>query len=352
VTSAVSEEVRHALARSEDPDTPLEDRVAVLVDVATGLTHKPKTIQWLLDAVRLHDRALELTGQVGDRLLDARVRLGKASALSMIPSEDTGPLEAARDELEQALPVLREIGEAEETADAEMRLGLVLQTLVSAHRARMPDAIQAYHRALRHFTRDTHPREFAILHNNLATAYLSLPLQDEHAKMREALAVSSFEEALKVVTLTDEPVEYAMLQNNLGNALQYMPSGHRMANVVRSIEAYDEALRVRTARDMPVEHANTIANKANALANLPDDPEHPESGNPKKLAEAIALYRQAETLFAAHGLRDRAALVAEALTELDGAPASLGGDGADGGAEAHGDDDPGRMVPAKGQGEF
>jgi tetratricopeptide (TPR) repeat protein len=311
------EVVAQALARASDPTLPLDERISVLVEVAVGLQERPKAVSELFGALRLYERALELAGPTGDALLEARIRLGKASVLGTLPGESTEALEAARDELEQALPVVRAEGDDEEVGDAEMRLGLMLQTLVAAHRARMPDAIQAYHRALRVFTRETHPREFAILHNNLATAYLSLPLVDEHAKMREALAVSSFEEALRVVTLTDEPVEYAMLQNNLGNALQYMPSGHRLANVVRAIEAYDEALRVRTARDMPIEHANTIANKANALANLPDDLERPEAGNPSNLREAVALYRRAETLFAAHGLADRAGVVAEALAEIE-----------------------------------
>ena len=45
----------------------------------------------------------------------------------------------------------------------------------------------------------SYPREFAILQNNLATAFLSMPITDERGKMREALAVQAFEEGLKVV---------------------------------------------------------------------------------------------------------------------------------------------------------
>ncbi len=107
-----------------------------------------------------------------------------------------------------------------------MNYGVVLQSLASVGYAPIHQAINAYQRALRTFTRDTYPTEFAILHNNLASAFLAIPSSDESAKMREALAVQSFEAALEVVTLVDNPREYAMLQNNLGNALQYASSAH------------------------------------------------------------------------------------------------------------------------------
>jgi hypothetical protein len=51
----------------------------------------------------------------------------------------------------------------------------------------MTDAIAAYQRALRTFDGKRAPVEFAILQNNLATAFLSLPSSDETAKMHEAL---------------------------------------------------------------------------------------------------------------------------------------------------------------------
>ena len=75
-----------------------------------------------------------------------------------------------------------------------MNLGVVLQSLAGHGRARITDAISAYQRALRTFDRTRHQEEFAILQNNLATAFLSMPFTDERAKMREALAVQAFEE--------------------------------------------------------------------------------------------------------------------------------------------------------------
>jgi hypothetical protein len=158
--------------------------------------------------------------------------------------------------------------------------------------------------------------EYAILHNNLAIAYLSIPLADERGKMREALAVQSFEEVLQVVNLIDHPTEYAMIQNNLGNALQYAASGHPLENNLRALDAYDEALKVRNARDTPFEYANTISNKANVLRNLPDDPDRPGLGREASLAKAAALYLEAQRIFTRLGELQNASVVADALAEI------------------------------------
>ena len=178
-------------------------------------------------------------------------------------------------------------------------------------------------------------QEFAILQNNLATAFLSIPFSDERAKMREALAVQCFEEGLKVVNLVDHPTEYAMLQNNLGNALQYASSSHAVENNLRALAAYDEALKVRTRSTTPLEYANTIANKANCLWNLPDDPEDPEGGNPSNLAKARDYYEEAGGIFAEHGEMDRSRIVFEAMAEISTELCEAGKPDLMNGASAH-----------------
>jgi tetratricopeptide (TPR) repeat protein len=142
-------------------------------------------------------------------------------------------------------------------------------------------------------------------------------LADERGKMREALAVQSFEEVLKVINLVDHPSEYAMIQNNLGNALQYASSGHSLENNLRALDAYDEALKVRNARDTPFEYANTISNKANVLRNLPDDPDSPGRGRAASLQSARRLYREAQRIFASLNESQNAAVVEEALLDID-----------------------------------
>ena len=296
-------ELDAALAMAEDPTAAPAERAEMLMEIALGLQQRPRSPDHLVGALALYDRALELCPQTTP-LLRARLSARRGTALQAIPEDDTASIEAARTAYDEALPVLSEHGRPEEVAEVEMNLGLVIQYLAGAGRARITDAIAAYQRALRVFDRARFPAEFAILQNNLAAAFLSIPAVDEAGRMREALAVQAFEEGLKIVTLADHPSEYAMLQNNLGNALQYAASGHPRDNNHRAIEAYDEALKVRTRATTPLEYANMIANKANCLINL---------GDP---AAARAYLEEAQAIFADRGDRAKAHIVRETLAEL------------------------------------
>jgi tetratricopeptide (TPR) repeat protein len=305
-----------ALAAAEDESITPVERAEMLMEISMGLQQRPKTPAQLEAAADLCDRALALCPDT-EELLRARIAARRATALQAIPSDDPSNLIEARKAYEGIRAVLQARGTPEEVAELEMNLGLVLQTLTAFNRARITDAIAAYQRSLRTFDKVRYPQEFAILQNNLATAFLSIPLADEKGKMREALAVQAFEEGLKVVNVIDHPSEYAMLQNNLGNALQYASSAHRVANNLRAIEAYNEALKVRTRQTTPMEYANTLTNKANCLQNLPDDPQHPDAGNRRNLVEARALYLEAREIFALYGDNAKAAIVAEAGFQLE-----------------------------------
>lgn len=292
---------RAALAAAHDESAEPVERAQMLVQLAMGLQRRPKTRAHLEAAIRLYDAALALCPPA-QALLVARITARKGTALQALPEEGTGSLEEARALFEQAIPRLMQ---PEEIAEAEMNLGLVLQHLAGCGRAKMADAVAAYQRALRTFERKRFPVEFAILQNNLATAFLAMPLAGERGRIREALAVQCFEEGLKAVTLIDHPVEYAMLQNNLGNALQYAPSSHARENHLRALAAYDEALRVRTRAATPIEYANTLANKANCLRNL------------GSRDQAKACYAEAREIFSLHGEVQKARLVGDALAEIE-----------------------------------
>jgi tetratricopeptide (TPR) repeat protein len=308
--------MRAALSAADDADATPAERAEMLMEIAMGLQLQPKSPDQLHAAITLYDKALTVCPEEM-RLLQARILARKATALQAVPERGTSFLEQARETFELAIVTLKQSGKPEELAEAEMNFGLVLQNLAGAGRARITDAISAYQRALRTFTRDRFPREFVILQSNLATAFLSMPMTDERGKMREALAVQAFEEGLKVVSLIDHPSEYAMLQNNLGNALQYVSSSHTLENNLRALDAYEEALKVRTREATPLEYANTIANKANCLWNLPDDPAAPEHGNRANLTQARAYYGEARAIFMAHGELDKARIVAEAVDQIE-----------------------------------
>lgn len=313
--SLSDESVKAALATAETADATHAEKMEMLMEIAMGLQQKPKSAQDLHHAISLYQKAASLSR--AEPLLMARVQARMGTALNAIPHDGPEYLRQARAAFESAIPVLKTHGSEQELAEAEMNLGLTIQSLAGQGCARITDAINAYLRALRMFARDAFPAEFAILHNNLATAYLSMTVTEHNGKMREALAVQSFEEALQVVTLIDHPTEYAMLQNNLGNALQYFSSSHAVENNFRALVAYDEALKVRNPQDAPLEYANTISNKGNALRNLPDDPNHPERGNVHNLKRARAHYLEAVDIFKRFGENAKVLMTNEVVMELE-----------------------------------
>ena len=315
MASRVEEEVRAAINAIEGEDASAAEKAEMLMEIAMGLQSRPKSPEQLLSAVELYETALAQCPPE-QFLLHARIEARMATALQAVPGTSSEYLERARECYETARAIFKDHGTAEETAETEMNLGLVIQTLCGMHKAIITDAISAYQRSLRTFNKTKFPKEFAILQNNLATAFLSIPFTDQRSKMREALAVQSFEEGLSVVTLIDHPTEYAMLQNNLGNALQYSTSGHPVENNMRALEAYIEALKVRTLQTTPFEYANTISNQANCLLSLPDDPEFPEKGNRQNFARAVALYEEAHAVFLKNNGAENAAMIANILNDL------------------------------------
>ncbi|MCR1347476.1 hypothetical protein NRY68_17130 [Acidithiobacillus ferrooxidans] len=304
-----------AIRTARDPEIPAGERAEMLMEIALGLQRKPREPADLEYAEQLYKEALQVCPNE-DRLLYGRLLAGLGTALMAMPGGNES-LQRAQECFQSAEPILQDLAMREEVAELEMNIGLVLQGLAVEGRARFADAVRRYHSALRVFAAESYPREFAIIQNNLATAYLSMTMGEEAGKMREALAMQAYEAALKVLLLDEHPIEYAMLQNNLGNALQYASSAHPEENNLRALQCYEEALKVRTRADRPLEYANTISNLANVLSNLPDDPEHPELGQAANLDRARRLYAEAEALFREHGEQEKARLIAEALKELD-----------------------------------
>ncbi|MBD2446981.1 hypothetical protein H6G76_07340 [Nostoc sp. FACHB-152] len=308
--------VKAAIAAITSESATTAEKIEMLIEMAQGFQKKPKTAQDLRNAVSLYYRAYEMCGEEYP-LLKARAQVGMAGTLQAIPGAGTDMLLQAKSGYEEALPILQRLASPEEVAEAQMNFGLVLQALAPYNLARISDSIQAYHEALRVFTWQDYPQDYAILYNNIAIAYLSMPMASEREYLRQGLAVQSFEVALKHINLIDHPREYAMLQNNLGNALQYLVSSHPVENNMRAIAAYDEALKVRNARDTPLEYANTISNKANALFNLPDDPKKPELGNPHNLLQARAYYQEAWSIFTDNQQLEQAEVVNQALKDVE-----------------------------------
>jgi len=332
--SRAREQVEAAIRAIESEAATLPEKAEMLVEIGMGIQRQPKSPDDLHAAINLYEKALQLLG-AEFYLERARISARLGTACQAMPGDTDEYLIKARDIYLDVRKILSDHGDSGEIAELEMNLGLVLQSLAGMGKAPITEAISAYQRALRTFDATTYPQEFAILQNNLATAFLSIPFSDERSKMREALAVQCFEEGLKAVNLIDHPTEYAMLQNNLGNALQYASSSHAVENNIQALAAYEEALKVRTRTATPLEYANTIANKANCLWNLPDDPENPDSGNLSNLAKARDYYEEAGQVFAEYGEMERSRIVLEAMAEISTALDQAGKPDVMNGARAH-----------------
>jgi 3-deoxy-D-manno-octulosonate 8-phosphate phosphatase KdsC-like HAD superfamily phosphatase len=174
MTSSMTDSaVKAALAAIACESTTAE-RIKMLIEMAQGFQKKPKTTQNLRHAVRLFYRAYQMCGE-DYVLLKVRAKVGMAGALQMIPNADSQLLQQVKVDYEDALPILQKFGTVEEVAEVQMNLGLILQFLAANNLARISDSIHAYHEALRVFIKKDYPEEYAILHNNIAIAYLSIP---------------------------------------------------------------------------------------------------------------------------------------------------------------------------------
>jgi tetratricopeptide (TPR) repeat protein len=189
-------------------------------------------------------------------------------------------------------------------AQLAMRLGMLFQNLADGRREWLLEAAKCYQEALKHFTRESHPELFALAQNNLALAYLAMPLTEASDQLRMGVAVQSLREALTIYTQAAYPEHWASAQLNLANALQYLPSRNPEDHLAEAVELYEELLAARSRAADPLGYARVLANQGNALAHL------------GIFAHARPKLAEAMRLFAAAGDRDAAAAVGAALDEI------------------------------------
>ncbi len=149
-------------------------------------------------------------------------------------------------------------------AELWLTLGISYQEM-SDQRGPLTQAVGCYQRALQFFTREGHPDSYALAQNNLALAYLAMPMKEASDQLRMGIAVQALREVLKVYTRDKAPDSWASAQLNLANALQYLPSAHPEKNLAEAVDIYEELLQ---EGGQPARRARILANQANALAHL------------------------------------------------------------------------------------
>ena len=153
-------------------------------------------------------------------------------------------------------------------AEIALNLGVLHQDASRGQRASLLEAVRSYQEALKFFTRENYAEQFAFCQNNLALAYLAMPLTEASDGLRVGIAVQALREVLKVWTKETHLDQWASVQMNLANALQYLPSTHPQENLAEAVELYEEALTARNPDNNSLLRARLLANQGNALAHL------------------------------------------------------------------------------------
>jgi tetratricopeptide (TPR) repeat protein len=113
----------------------------------------------------------------------------------------------------------------------------------------MGRAMVHFRRALRFYTPEAAPLDYAIAQNNLGSANLNLQTGDHTANLKRAIAC--YWQALRFRTVEFAPLDHAMTQNSLGLAYLELLTGNRAENLERAIACYQQALRFYTHEASP-----------------------------------------------------------------------------------------------------
>lgn len=278
-------------------------------------------------AIRAYEQALqylESTAEVADLLND----IGNLYwMLSRCPTA----IDEALNHLEKALAVYRS---ALAHVDPRARPGtfaMIQNNLGSAYSdlaqqqnsvENLQHAIAAYQQSLHYRQLEEDPSRYAATQNNLGTAYWNLA---QHQQSLENLqhAVAAYSSALRYYNPEQEPLHYAMIQNNLGTAYwnlaqctQDNPAAQLDASpedlLLLAIGAYRIALMYRTLEAAPASYAATQNNLGTAYWHLANQSSIHYEDAEGYLHQAIAAYREA--LAAVHYLSAASTTHAPTLT--------------------------------------
>jgi tetratricopeptide (TPR) repeat protein len=150
------------------------------------------------------------------------------------------------------------------------------------------EAVAGYREALKEWTRDRAPVDWAITQNNLGNALCNIGERESGTQLLEE-SVAAYREALKERPRDRVPLRWAMTQNNLGGALLRL--GERESgteHLEESVAACREALKEFTADRVPLDRAMTLDNLGGALFRLGE-----RESSTERLEEAVAAHREA-----------------------------------------------------------
>lgn len=250
-------------------------------------------------AIKIFDETLTAT-EKNSPVLAAHIIATKADVLAT----NEAPKAAVIELYSQALKIFRVTDLAHTAAEIALNLGVLRQDASRGQRASLLEAVRAYQEALKFFTRENFAEQYAFCQNNLALAYLAMPLTEASDQLRVGIAVQALREVLKVWTKETHLDQWASVQMNLANALQYLPSTHPQENLAEAVELYENALTERNPDANSLTRARLLANQGNALAHL------------GIFNHAVPKLTEASQIFARNNESESADSVLEVLAEI------------------------------------
>jgi tetratricopeptide (TPR) repeat protein len=137
----------------------------------------------------------------------------------------------------------------------------------------LEQAIAAYQQALTSTNPETRPHNYAMIQNNLGSAYGDMARFRPPAESLEQ-SVAAYEAALRYRQLHDDPARYAATQNNLGTAYWNLAQHQQpVRRLKQSIASYFEALRYYSPDCEPMHYAMIQNNLGTAYWNLAQQPQ-------------------------------------------------------------------------------
>ncbi|XHX77573.1 MAG: hypothetical protein RBJ76_24565 [Stenomitos frigidus ULC029] len=147
------------------------------------------------------------------------------------------------------------------------------ESVVDASLTYLDQAIAAYQQALAKTNPDTRPHNYAMIQNNIGSAYGDMARFRTPAESLEQ-SVTAYELALRYRPLHDDPARYAATQNNLGTAYWNLAQHQQpVRRLKQAIAAYFEALRYYSHHCEPMHYAMIQNNLGTAYWNLAQQPQ-------------------------------------------------------------------------------
>jgi tetratricopeptide (TPR) repeat protein len=276
------------------------------------------TEQTLTISIEAHEQALRCLDEQSPLWCDTLNDLGNLywmqSRCAIEVDVQLSSLERAIQSYDQALTKLDPASSAQTYAMIQNNLGSAYGDLAQYQEPaqNLQKSVAAYDVALRYRTVEDDPARYAATQNNLGTACWNLA-QHEQPIPRLSQAIAAYREALRFYTPERESLSYAMIQNNLGTAywnlaqhikpgMTTQPNGAAASadTLLRlAIAAYQDALEFRTVDAMPNGYAATQNNLGTAHWNLANQASTTKQGRVEHLQHAIAAYEAAIATVAA-----------------------------------------------------